>query len=122
MIGLEDRQSIARDIGLGQKDGAGLYKACEVTDLDDRVDADVRSSTLDGLSLNAPLPQVQLHPDRPVSSGDQPGIVGLPILNPVLALGFLSLLFVLAHRFRPKARILASSSKVDNPVAPTVCA
>src|SRR5471030_2657542 len=39
---------------------------------------------------------------------------------PVLALGFLPLLFVLVHRFRQKARIYASSSKVNSPAAPAV--
>src|SRR5471030_1914678 len=88
--------------------------------LDDRVGVDAWSTTLDGLGLSAPLPQVPLHPDRHVTSGDQPGVVGRPVFNPVLVLGFLPLLLVLAHRFRQKTRIYASSSKVNSPAAPAV--
>lgn len=36
MIGLEDRQRIAQDIGQAHEDGARLYKACEVAGIDVR--------------------------------------------------------------------------------------
>src|SRR5471032_2875119 len=88
--------------------------------LDDRVGVDAWSATLDGLGLSAPSPQVRLHPDRHVTSGYQPGVVGRPVFNPVFVLGFLPLLFVLAYRFRQKTRICASSSKVNSPAAPAV--
>jgi len=67
------------------------------------------------------LAQVLLHPDHHVTCVDQPGVVGRPVLNPVLVLGFFPQLFVLEHRFRQKTKIYASSSKVNNP-APTVVA
>src|SRR5471032_2081156 len=88
--------------------------------LNNRVGVDAWSATLDALSLSAPLPQVPLHPDRHVTSGDQPGVIGRPVFNPVLVLGFLPLLFVLAHRFRQKIRIYASLSEVNSPAAPAV--
>src|SRR5471030_1457059 len=88
--------------------------------LDDRVGVDAWPATFGSPGFSVPLPQVLLHPDRNVTSRDQPGIVGRPVFNPVLALGFLPLLFVLVHRFRQKARIYASSSKVNSPAAPAV--
>src|SRR5476649_2602182 len=85
--------------------------------LDDRVSVDAWSAALERMGLSARLPQVLPHPDRHVTSGDQPGVVDRPVFNPILALGLLPLLFVLAHRLRPTARIYASSSKVNSPAA-----
>src|SRR5471032_2128014 len=88
--------------------------------LDDRVGVDAWPAALGGTGTGVALPQVLLHPDRHVASRDQPSVVGRPVLNSILALGLLPLLFVLAHRFRQKTRIYASSSKVNSPAAPAV--
>jgi hypothetical protein len=88
--------------------------------LDDRVGVHAWTATLGGTGFGAPLPQARLHPDRHITSRNQPCVVGRPVVNPVLALGLLPLLFVLAHRSSQKARIYASSSKVNSPAAPTV--
>lgn len=88
--------------------------------LDDRVGVDTWPAALGDAGTGVLLPQVPLHPDRHVTSGDQPGVVGRPVLDSVLALGLLPLLFVLAHRFRQKTRIYASSWRVNSPAAPAV--
>jgi hypothetical protein len=45
----------------------------------DRVGIDALSAALDGLCIGTSLPQVPLHTDRHVTSGDQPSVVGRPV-------------------------------------------
>lgn len=60
MIGLEDRQALARDIAAAQADGARLQPACEIAGIDPRTLQ--RWKAQEGLTTGDGRPQAAPHP------------------------------------------------------------